>query len=132
MRIAHTVSVASLVRHRIADDLAAQGVAAESIEHVVLVASELVTNAVQHTAPANGTDVTIEWSLDADNVTMQVSDPSPTPPVRRHPGLTEPSGRGMLVIDTLSDDWGVEQTPTGKRIWARIHVLRSGTHPSPA
>jgi hypothetical protein len=30
----------------------------------------------------------------------------------------------MTIIDTVSTDWGVERTPGGKRVWARIDRRR--------
>lgn len=41
-------------------------------------------------------------------------------PVVRHPGPDEESGRGLEMIDALSEDWGWESVPgwKGKRVWA--------------
>jgi hypothetical protein len=41
-------------------------------------------------------------------------------PVVRHPGPDEESGRGLEMIDVLSEDWGWESVPgwKGKRVWA--------------
>jgi hypothetical protein len=40
--------------------------------------------------------------------------------VVRHPGPDEESGRGLEMIDALSEDWGWESVPgwKGKRVWA--------------
>lgn len=48
-------------------------------------------------------------------------------PVVRHPGPDEESGRGLEMLDILSEDWGWESVPgwKGKRVWA---VLLASTH----
>ena len=48
---------------------------------------------------------------------VSVCDHDPTPPVRRDAGPDEESGRGMGLVDLVSDDWGVETSPAGKSVW---------------
>ena len=76
MRVPHATDSAALVRHELSADLALHGVPAECIDEVVLVASELIGNAVRHTMAVDGLGLAVEWSVDPDGVTVQVSDPS--------------------------------------------------------
>ena len=46
------------------------------------------------------------------------------PPARREPGEEAEGGRGMLLVDLLTDDHGVRTDPPGKAVWARLR--RSG------
>lgn len=93
----------------------------ESIDEVVLVASELVGNAVRHTA-AGPLDVT--WDLDPDGVTVRVADASTTLPTLRAPLDSEPGGRGLTIVAAVADDWGAYTLGSGKRVWAHVPVRR--------
>lgn len=122
MQVPHATNSAALVRRELSADLASHGIDAESIDEVVLVASELVGNAVRHTHAVEGIDVGVDWTLADDAVTVQVSDPSAVAPTRRDPSATEPGGRGLQIVAALSDDWGVRPSGHGKRVWAHVPV----------
>jgi anti-sigma regulatory factor (Ser/Thr protein kinase) len=124
MRVPHATDSAALVRQRIGDDLARRGVSAESIDEVTLVATELIGNAVRHTAAIDAAGLGVDWTLDGGGVTVQVADPSSAPPVRRRPDPTQPGGRGLCIVDALCDDWGVQRLGSGKQVWAHVQVHR--------
>lgn len=122
LAVRHDPRSAALVRHALADDLAARGVAAERIDDVLLVASELIGNAVQHAgADADGA-LAVDWQLHGCSIMLNVHDASLELPIRRNAGITAPSGRGLMIVTALSEDWGVQHTLTGKRVWARIRI----------
>jgi anti-sigma regulatory factor (Ser/Thr protein kinase) len=122
MQVPHVTTSAALVRHELSADLALRGIDPESIEEVVLVASELVGNAVRHTHSANSSALGVDWSLDDAGVTIQVSDPSAVAPTPRSPRETESGGRGLRIVEALADHWGVRPTDGGKRVWAHVPV----------
>jgi anti-sigma regulatory factor (Ser/Thr protein kinase) len=124
MHVRDEPSSAGLVRNRVGADLARQGVDASCIDEVVLVVSELVGNAVRHAGSAKG-ELAICWDLDASGVRVEVTDASTKQLVRRTPSATDPSGRGLQIIDAMSDDWGVVPLRDGKRVWAHIPVRRA-------
>lgn len=124
MRVPHATDSAALVRRRISDDLARRGVSPESIDEVVLVASELVGNAVQHTFAIDAAGLGVEWTLDGGGVTLAVADPSSIPPTRCRPDPTRPGGRGLCIVDALCDDWGMQRDGSGKQVWAHVQVHR--------
>jgi anti-sigma regulatory factor (Ser/Thr protein kinase) len=130
MRVPHATTSAALVRHEISADLALRGIAPDSIDEVVLVASELVGNAVRHTHSASDTGLTVDWALDDAGVTVQVADPSPAAPTPRTAGATETGGRGMHIVEALADHWGVRPTDGGKRVWAHIPVRHVQREPA--
>ncbi|MEU6406087.1 ATP-binding protein [Streptomyces sp. NPDC046985] len=90
-------------------------------EDVLLVVSELVTNACLH---AEGPDL-LEIACDRKVIRVEVSDrgagqPSPRTPHR----AGRPGGHGMFIVQRLCLDWGVVRTPgvAGKTVWAELGV----------
>ena len=91
-------------------------------ETLILLISELVTNAVVHTGcPAVlrmlfGSD----QSPERDTVRVEVADTSDCPPRPRHADNDETGGRGLELVDGLADRWGWEPEGEGKQIWCEI------------
>lgn len=87
-------------------------------ETVVLIVSELVTNAVRH---ASGSDV-VEVDLHATRTCLriEIQDYDHHWPLPRIPGGFEESGFGFVLVDALADKWGVRETATGKAVWAEL------------
>jgi hypothetical protein len=88
-------------------------------EDVLLVVSELVTNACLH---AEGPD---EMRISCDNkvIRVEVSDRGTGQPAPRTPHRAgRPGGHGMFIVERLCMDWGVVRTPgvTGKTVWAEL------------
>ncbi|MCG8967184.1 ATP-binding protein [Streptomyces sp. CL12-4] len=88
-------------------------------EDVLLVVSELVTNACLH---AEGPD---ELSITCDKkvIRLEVSDRGAGQPAPRTPHRAgRPGGHGMFIVQRLCLDWGVVRTPgvAGKRVWAEL------------
>lgn len=88
-------------------------------DRAVLVASELVTNAILHTA--NGG--TLDLIISPTQLRLEVSDGSHTAPVERAHGPSDVCGRGLPIVSRLSDDWGVRRSPSGKTIWATFGIF---------
>ncbi|WP_338895631.1 ATP-binding protein [Streptomyces sp. TG1A-60] len=87
---------------------------------VVLVVAELAANAVLH-GRVPGRDFALSLSHDESRgmVRIEVTDTHPAQPARLTPGPDEDGGRGLLLVDALSADWGVHDRPgPGKTVWA--------------
>ena len=121
MLVRHTPTSAAAVRQRLTEDLTAAGVSSAAIEEVLLVASELLGNAIRHVRFGQ---LDVAWTLSDSHVLVSVCDDSRREPVPRDAEPHETSGRGMTIVQALSTDWGVEQTPTGKRVWATVPIRR--------
>jgi anti-sigma regulatory factor (Ser/Thr protein kinase) len=78
-----------------------------------LLTSEVVTNAVLHA----GTDVTVDVARDDDCVRIEVFDGSPRMPMPVLVSRDATSGRGLSIVDALSNSWGMESRPGGKVVW---------------
>ena len=84
------------------------------LDSAQLLVSELVTNAVRYGAPPLVLAVECEQGL---GLQVRVSDSETSPPVPREAGDCEESGRGMTLVEVISDAWGVEPAPSGKTVW---------------
>ncbi|MGH3327841.1 MAG: ATP-binding protein [Streptomycetales bacterium] len=87
-----------------------------------LVASELTTNALSH-APA---PALLRVYATLTRLVIEVFDPGGRLPHRAHPATDDEHGRGLAVVEHLTDRWGVRLTDTGKATWAE---LRRGASP---
>jgi anti-sigma regulatory factor (Ser/Thr protein kinase) len=90
----------------------------ESLEIVLLLTSELVTNAVRHGAGAVGLHV--RWG--GDDVRVEVEDQSPEWPVMRVADHAALKGRGLVLVDGLSSGWGVVPMGAGKKVWFTVEA----------
>lgn len=85
----------------------------ESLDVVILLTSELVTNAVLHGAGP----VAVHMSWGDWGVLVEVEDQSPEWPVPQAMDRDALNGRGLILVDGLSSDWGVLAVGTGKKVW---------------
>lgn len=83
------------------------------LDDVVLAASELAANVIRHAK----TRFTVRLSTDDDVIRLEVSDGSSILPAIED--LAE-SYRGLRMIESISEGWGVETTASGKTIWAEF------------
>ncbi|QOV47623.1 ATP-binding protein [Streptomyces chromofuscus] len=99
--------------------LAGCGIAADDslAETLVLLVSELVTNAVVHT----GCPAVLRLSLPQPaTVRLEVADGSTRAPVPRWADGEETGGRGLALVDGLADRWGWSPEGIGKHIWCEL------------
>lgn len=92
-------------------------------ESTELLVSELVTNAVQAGRAATRAAPVRLWLLsDTVRVVILVWDASPDPPVRMSSGDDAESGRGLLLVEVISDQWGSYPVrgEGGKVVWALV------------
>ena len=98
-----------------------------------LVVSELVSNAVQASVGLTGSRFAGQWapgtppiriwlSADDHRVVIQVWDGSDRPPVPQPVEPEADSGRGLLLVGALSEEWGcyTPEKSSGKVVWAVV------------
>lgn len=106
-----------LVRHLL-EDLSIP-ITSETIDDVVLLTSELLTNAVVHAR----TQVHLEAMVGSGRVHVSVADESHRLPRTNWTTDLTPTGRGMHTVACLSHRYGVEPTPDGKVTWFEIALF---------
>ncbi len=89
-------------------------------ETAVLLVSEVVTNALRHTDGR----VDLELWRFPDRVRVEVSDETSRNPVSASSGLLDESGRGVPLMDALSDRWGTSPHGAGKVVWFELDLPR--------
>lgn len=88
----------------------------EVAEIAVLLTSELVTNVIVHAR----TPMRLSVDVDESALRVALADDAARGPVRRSAGDTRLTGRGMHLVESLSNQWGVEPSPTGKTVWFEL------------
>ncbi len=100
-------------RHLVADVLSSSGYEGD-VDTVLLLVSELCTNAVRHAA----TEFEVHIEADRHEVTVTVVDHDPAhQPQLRNPGPQATSGRGLFIVQRLSKSWGCETRRQEKLVW---------------
>ncbi|MGQ0803813.1 MAG: ATP-binding protein [Actinomycetota bacterium] len=103
--------------------LRAAGLPDDHVEKAALLVSELVTNAVVHTASE------VRVRVSARPVTrVEVEDYSGAPPDPRpaHDPVSmsitelEPGGLGLTIVEGLASRWGADRRPGGKVVWFEL------------
>jgi anti-sigma regulatory factor (Ser/Thr protein kinase) len=80
----------------------------------VLLTSELVTNAIRHEASEI---ITLAISCSFEQLRVDVHDTSRSWPVVVDAAADAETGRGLMLVATLSSDWGCYRTPAGKAVY---------------
>ena len=104
---------------------------------VALVVSELATNALVHGAPVcDGKQLQVElWRWDGE------AEVSVTSPVLPWDGFDFPLayedfahprevGRGLTIVDAVSDAWGLRRSTDAVTVWARFLPVQPSPHPA--
>jgi Histidine kinase-like ATPase domain len=102
-------------RERVAVVLAEWGLTGEAVEPTLLVVTELLSNAAEH---GHGPGW-LALELADGSVHIEVRDDAPEPPHLRPPDPLQVRGRGLQLVEALSQ-WGWTDDPPGKVVWADV------------
>ncbi|MGY5057356.1 ATP-binding protein [Streptomyces sp. 900105755] len=122
--LAPTPRAVGNARRSVGELLGSWGVCEEALDNAVLVTSELVTNAIVHSA---GRRIVCRVHAGADRIRIEVEDQNSgniALPAPRRAKPDEQNGRGLFLVDALSLDWGVTTAPEGRPaarfVWAEL------------
>ncbi|MEU5524601.1 ATP-binding protein [Streptomyces sp. NPDC047860] len=103
-------------------------------ETLILLVSELVTNAVVHTGRPAVLRLSLPGAEAAEEaiVRVEVADRSDRAPVPRCVDGESTGGRGLALVDGLADRWGWSSEGAGKRIWCELDRCAAGSEAAPA
>ncbi|MBA3808923.1 MAG: ATP-binding protein [Solirubrobacterales bacterium] len=96
-------------------------VSEETRDAVELMVSELATNCVRHAR----SDFRITLELARGTVRVEARDSGQGQPTPRSPEPSEPSGRGRLIVEAMSERWGVIAGAGGKTVWFEVPTALS-------
>ena len=113
VRLATGPAAAAEARRRVRDAIASWRVPVDE-DAALLLTSELVTNAVRHEA---GQAVMLVISCAGGQLRIDVHDTSRSLPAVADVPADAETGRGLLLVETLSDEWGFYRTPAGKAVY---------------
>lgn len=89
----------------------------------VLITSELATNAILHAQSSFTVDVAVTDEM----FQVSVTDSGGAVPIPREPGRSDTDGRGLMILRTLADRWGID-TETGRTtVW--FSLAREASNP---
>ena len=95
------------------------------ISDAVLIASELVTNAINHGSQQDqpGAPVELTWSYQVSRLICVITDRAAEPPVASPADPDAESGYGLQIVGALAAAWGWTMLGTGeKAVWAALHL----------
>ena len=115
VQVEHSALGPGQARRAVADCAARLGLD-DATDDLLLVVSEMVTNAVRHGAPP----VHLEVTVDEEAIVVRVADGSTGLPQARDSDPDAEGGRGMTLVDLLSTEHGVHAHPPGKTVWASV------------
>ena len=94
------------------------GIDGDHANVAVLLTSELVTNAIRHgVAP-----VRLRAGLERARLRVEVDDEADGTVAPRDAAPTDLDGRGLHLVECLSDRWGCRSDTTGKRVWFELRA----------
>jgi anti-sigma regulatory factor (Ser/Thr protein kinase) len=126
-----------VVRHWAAELALGAGCDVETARTLALVVTELASNAVKHAASEFTVELDLAIAADGSStVRIGVSDGDSRLPRMDDVDSGALGGRGLALVQSLSDSFGVEPYPAGKTVWAclssRVQVLDAAQPAKPA
>jgi anti-sigma regulatory factor (Ser/Thr protein kinase) len=86
------------------------------LEAVLVIVSELASNAVRHA----GTGFSLSVDDDHEHVRIEVMDRGGGWPAPSERALPSSGGMGLHLVEALSERWGAMERPVGKLVWAEV------------
>ncbi|GAA3802045.1 hypothetical protein GCM10022226_22290 [Sphaerisporangium flaviroseum] len=95
-----------------------------ALDDVTLLVSEVVTNAIVHSDSKNGGNVMLALADCHDFIHVDVVDAGGETAPRLGGDTSAESGRGLLLVQTLSHRWDVHEDDAGRTVWFEVRYQR--------
>lgn len=92
------------------------------LDAAVLLVNELVANAVLHAR----TPIGVVIRLNGERLRIEVHDGVRRAPVPKHYSSMATTGRGLVLVERLAQDWGVATKKNGKSVWFELDTSSPG------
>jgi serine/threonine-protein kinase RsbW len=125
---AHTVrlrfhpTAAGAARLHVTQFLRSRDLPTGVIDDARLVVSELVANAVQHGRPSPDGFLNLGWELNPRRFVLSVEDGGDQPIRPREAEPDAVDGRGLHIVESLSDSWTVDREAGTTMVCASISI----------
>ena len=116
VRLATGPAAPAEARRRVRDAIRSWQVPVD-LDAALLLTSELVTNAIRHEAGQGAQPVMLTIASSRGRLRVDVHDTSRSLPAVAEVPADAETGRGLLLVETLSDEWGFYRTPAGKAVY---------------
>jgi anti-sigma regulatory factor (Ser/Thr protein kinase) len=95
---------------------------AELRDDLLLLLTEVVTNAVRHSGAKDGDPIEVDVREGADGLRVVVTDPGIgfQRPASLVPDHSTPGGLGLILVDRLARSWGTHRTKEGWSVWFEL------------
>jgi anti-sigma regulatory factor (Ser/Thr protein kinase) len=133
----HAPSSVAVARKRLSSELHASGIYESVVDDACVILSELLSNALRHARPLPSGQVRVTWTQKGDYLELAVSDGGAMTEPRRGPGtLSSLGGRGLGIVEALTEGWGVRHEDGATTVWAQLNaphaVSANGSAPARA
>ncbi|WP_051741243.1 ATP-binding protein [Kitasatospora sp. MBT66] len=145
LKLADTPNAAGWARLHARDVLGRWQVPPDLIDSILLVLSELVTNAIQHPNDVKQPErltsavlskvqlIGLDLQLRGPTVLVQVTDNDTRPPAPKTVSTDAERGRGLFLVEHMSSRWGYYHPPNGgKTVWAEVRPGTTAPRPRTA
>jgi anti-sigma regulatory factor (Ser/Thr protein kinase) len=120
----NNITSVTMARHFVTDAL--RGFPNGTVDAAALIVSELATNAIRHARQG----FTVRVQTTATELRAEVTDAGQGVPRPRSPEPLDPTGRGLQIVDSLAQDWGVRaRTGGGKTVWFTLDLAHGRSGP---
>jgi anti-sigma regulatory factor (Ser/Thr protein kinase) len=95
----------------------------EAEPDALLLISELVTNSILHAGHKGRDAIRVRAGHDGSTARVEVCDRArgrSVPEVQRGTPPTAEGGRGLMLVDVLSDRWGMDMCERGTCVWFEL------------
>ncbi len=126
IELGNAVTASRAARDLLWDDagpLLSIGSRASLLDDAALIVSELIANAIQ----ASASRIRLEVDLHRSQLVVTVLDDAAGWPTPRTAGPTATNGRGLAIVEAVSNEWGVTSRVGSKQVWAILPIARDGT-----